>query len=705
MQASLLPQNGRAGPDTLLRALAALDRLLELALDIAPQIYGWEPGSNHFRGLFISRADAGRMLESEPGAPPFNLPAEAVDTLADSPLIAALSETYGLARFDGAALLIALAPEVDLRYERVYAFLQDDVARRRPSVDLILNLLSASAAEKLERRRQFTPEAPLLRVPLVHLVEEANQLQPPLLAHTVKADERIIREVLGQNELDSRLVGICERLTTEVALESLPLEPGIAAGLRSLALWGRGEGDPLRLWFRGEPLPLKRLAAAALAGEMGRQLAVVNAARIAAETELLQIAIAEARLSNAVLFLDADGSAPDVMERLCPALIPALAGSSIDAIVSAQSLPAAADRLAMLEVNFAPASFPVRREQWRRALGARAFELEAAQLDSLAGRFRLYPDQITSAVEAARAQARWRGEHRPAVRDLSIAARAQSGRQIGAAARKIEPSYSWSDIVLPPATLGQLRSICSRVSQRHRVLDAWGFDRKLSMGKGVTALFAGPSGVGKTMAAEVLARELGIDLYKIDLSGVVSKYIGETEKNLERLFAAAENANAILFFDEADALFGKRSEVRDSHDRYANIEISYLLQKMEMYDGIAILASNLRQNLDEAFVRRLAYTVHFPFPDEAQRRLIWSAIWPPEAPIEDGIDFEFLAARFKLSGGNIKNIALAAAFAAAEEGSAIGMRHLVAAIEREYQKMSKPLARDHFGPYAEEAPS
>jgi SpoVK/Ycf46/Vps4 family AAA+-type ATPase len=205
------------------------------------------------------------------------------------------------------------------------------------------------------------------------------------------------------------------------------------------------------------------------------------------------------------------------------------------------------------------------------------------------------------------------------------------------------------------------------------------------------------------MAAEVIARDLQIDLYKIDLSGVVSKYIGETEKNLERIFTAAGNANAILFFDEADALFGKRSEVRDSHDRYANIEISYLLQKMEMYDGIAILASNLRQNLDESFVRRLAFTVHFPFPDEAHRRRIWTGIWPKEAPLDTDADFDFLAKQFKLSGGNIKNVALAAAFLAAEEGSAIAMRHLVVAVEREYQKMSKPLGPEQFGPYAVEA--
>jgi SpoVK/Ycf46/Vps4 family AAA+-type ATPase len=232
------------------------------------------------------------------------------------------------------------------------------------------------------------------------------------------------------------------------------------------------------------------------------------------------------------------------------------------------------------------------------------------------------------------------------------------------------------------------------------VLSDWGFGAKLSLGKGVNALFAGPSGPGKTMATEIIASELGLDLYKIDLSGVVSKYIGETERNLDRVFSAAEDANAILFFDEADALFGKRSEVRDSHDRYANIEISYLLQKMEEYEGLAILATNLKANLDEAFTRRLAFTIHFPFPDEASRLRIWRGIWPASMSLDSGVDLEFLARQFKLSGGNIKNIALSAAFLAAESNTLVTMSHLLHATGREFQKLGKPLGGDQLGPYA-----
>jgi SpoVK/Ycf46/Vps4 family AAA+-type ATPase len=275
----------------------------------------------------------------------------------------------------------------------------------------------------------------------------------------------------------------------------------------------------------------------------------------------------------------------------------------------------------------------------------------------------------------------------------------QSNRKLAKLARKIAPHYTWDDIVLPPDRLEQLREICNYVKYRARVYDEWGFDRKLSLGKGLNVLFAGPSGTGKTMAAEIMAGELGLDLYKIDLSTVVSKYIGETEKNLARIFAEAETSNAILFFDEADALFGKRSEVRDSHDRYANIEISYLLQRMEEYEGVVILATNLRKNMDDAFVRRMHFTVEFPFPSEPYRRRIWEKIWPEDTPRSPELDLDFVARRFEMAGGNIRNVALAAAFLAADDGRVVDMAHLVRATQREYQKMGKVVVEGEFGEY------
>jgi SpoVK/Ycf46/Vps4 family AAA+-type ATPase len=245
----------------------------------------------------------------------------------------------------------------------------------------------------------------------------------------------------------------------------------------------------------------------------------------------------------------------------------------------------------------------------------------------------------------------------------------------------------------------QLIEICNYVKHYHTVYGNWGFNRKLSLGKGLNVLFAGPSGTGKTMAGEIMANELGLDLYKIDLSAIVSKYVGETEKNLDRIFREGQTSNAILFFDEADALFGKRSEVRDSHDRYANIEVAYLLQKMEEYEGVVILATNLRKNMDEAFARRMHFTLEFPIPEENDRYRIWQGIFPGEAPLAKDIDLSFLARQFKITGGNIKNIALSAAFLTAEDGGLITMENLIRATKREYQKIGKLCTEADFAHY------
>jgi SpoVK/Ycf46/Vps4 family AAA+-type ATPase len=307
-------------------------------------------------------------------------------------------------------------------------------------------------------------------------------------------------------------------------------------------------------------------------------------------------------------------------------------------------------------------------------------QAEDAVVRSLARRFVFTPRQIIASVADA--------QHR-ADTDLFAAARAQCSDALQAVARKVVLRATWDDIVLPDDAMQQLRELCARVDGQARVLEDWGFARRLSRGLGTTALFAGGSGTGKTMAAEVIANALGLDLYRVDLARVISKYIGETEKNLERVFEAAEGSNAILLFDEADALFGKRSDVRDAHDRYANIEISYLLQRMEAYDGVAILATNLADHLDVAFTRRLAFSVYFPFPDEDARRELWRRSWPIEAPLDDSVDCRALARELRINGGNIRNIVLGAAYLAASEGRAITSRHVGHAVRREYQKVGR----------------
>jgi SpoVK/Ycf46/Vps4 family AAA+-type ATPase len=338
-------------------------------------------------------------------------------------------------------------------------------------------------------------------------------------------------------------------------------------------------------------------------------------------------------------------------------------------------------------------------ELWRHRLGALATAPEAS---ALAGEFRFTPGQIDHAMAAAADLACWRGreEGRVEAEDLLDAARAQASPELGRLARRIELRAGWDDLVLPVDQVAQLRELCNQARYRAIVFGTWGFGRKLALGKGLSALFSGPPGTGKTLAASIVARDLGRELYKIDLSQVVSKYIGETEKNLDRIFVAAEDSSAVLFFDEADALFGKRSEVRDSHDRYANVEVSYLLQKMEEHEGIAILATNLRQHLDDAFARRLSCVVEFPFPDAADRERIWRASFPAAAPLGQDVDLARLAREVRLAGGNIKNISLAAAFVAAADGQVIRMDHLWHAAHREFAK----LGRSWAGPTAGATP-
>jgi SpoVK/Ycf46/Vps4 family AAA+-type ATPase len=319
-------------------------------------------------------------------------------------------------------------------------------------------------------------------------------------------------------------------------------------------------------------------------------------------------------------------------------------------------------------------------------------------MEALASAFKLSPGQIRDAAVAAKNLAGLRAGHVvPA--DLFSGARAQGGDSLGHLARRVVTPYRWDDIVLPADQLAVMREITATMKHRRTVYETWGFDRKLSGGKGLVVLFAGPSGTGKTMAASIVANDLGLDLYALDLASTVSKYIGETEKNLDQVFAAARQSNAVLFFDEADSIFGKRSEVKDAHDRYANLEVGYLLQQLESYDGVVILATNLRKNMDDAFVRRLHYAIEFPFPEEADRLRIWQGAFPENAPLAKDVDVAFLARQFKLAGGNIRNIALASAFLAAEESVAIGMAHIARATRREYQKLGKLVTEADFGRY------
>jgi SpoVK/Ycf46/Vps4 family AAA+-type ATPase len=416
-------------------------------------------------------------------------------------------------------------------------------------------------------------------------------------------------------------------------------------------------------------------------------------ARGAEADNLLRLAFREGLLQQAILFVEhADALLEDSTRRLLKALQVTVSEYGWLVFLSGrapwngeQALTGCCFHSAELPIP----DVPVRAAVWERCLAGQTSEA-AKWAAQLAAQFQLTPGQIHAAVELARIRQLSRSEQRiSTVADLADACRGQAQHKLRDLAIKIEPRHEWGDLVLPEETLAHLREICNSARYQYQVLATWGFGKKLSRGKGLSALFTGTSGTGKTMAAEVLARELDFDLYKVDLSGVVNKYIGETEKNLARIFAEAETSNVILFFDEADALFGKRTAVSDAHDRYANLETSYLLQKMEEYEGIVILATNLRENMDEAFARRIRFIVEFPLPDEANRLRIWQTHFPAEAPVSPTVDYSYLARELRLPGGNIKNIALNAAFLAMANGGAVDMQHILHGTRREYQKMGK----------------
>ncbi len=615
----------------------------------------------------------------------------------------ALVQQFGLSAFDRDAILVCLAPELDLRYTRLYAYLHNDVTRTYASVDLLLNLLCPHLETRLAMRSRLHAAAPLRRYNMLHLSDDPGQRQTPWLARSLRLDERIMRFLLDDDNLDERLLPYARLVHPTAVLSDLQLPAGFLARLETLVK----QHAHLLLYFKGVVGVGKQTSAEALCHNAALPLLVVQGERLAALSRaefdpLARLAEREARLQGAALYwqgFDLLLAEDKVLhlETLLELLTqrPGLTFLAGNIVWEPPDLDLNAP---FIRVPFPRPDYAERRQLWHVALGGDEPE---DGMDAVADAFAFSGGEIYAAAATARNLAHWRDPAHSQVTtaDLYAASRLQSNRKLASLARQVEASHTWNDLVLPSERMAQLREMVDQMKLRARVYGEWGFEHKLALGKGINALFCGPPGTGKTMAAGIMAGELGLDLYKIDLATVVSKYIGETEKNLARIFAEAETSNAILFFDEADALFGKRSEVKDSHDRYANIEISYLLQKMEEYTGITILASNLRKNLDEAFVRRMRFIVDFPFPDTADRRRIWQSIWPATTPRDPDLDLDFIAERMTVAGGNIRNIALAAAFLAAADGQVVTMDHLIHASEREYQKMGKLLSADEFGPY------
>lgn len=696
------------------------------------------------------------------------------------PSLEILVSCFNLTAFEREVLLLCLAPELDPSFERIYAYVQDDVNHRYATPHLALTLFDSNGGSP-EARFSLSPDGTLRRFGLVTLEPgpmpaAARGLRP------LKIDENVANYLLGMRQLDERAAELLWAVT------SVPLPASYSAIVDDLGRFVRPELDnrrSLSINLIGPAGSGRMAVASALCDCLGLRLFRLEHQRVPTtepdRREILRLLEREALLFQAALYIEV-GEEDTASRESADHIGRVIDNLHVHLIVGSRTKWRSSHALNMISVEMQKPDAITRHLIWQKVMPC-----FSGSLEPVSQQFDFGPHDIVEAAASAELTARLRGSPNPDSYDLWNASREQSAWQAEGLAQLIVPVARFEDIVLPKDTFDLLEEIAAQVSNRPKVYDEWGFGRKLSRGKGISALFSGPSGAGKTMAAEILANHLNLDLYRIDLAGVVSKYIGETEKNLKKVFDAAEMSGAILFFDEADALFGKRTEVKDSHDRYANIEVNYLLQRMEDYRGLAILATNRKSFLDQAFMRRIRFTVDFPFPDAKSRKLIWQKMFPEEAlqeyvfgwydvpgkdderlinflrhqfgiecpaiegieknsndktikviagdkslllelnddktevilKISDGstsklvakdengelkiyfresIDYDALS-RLEITGGNDKNIAVNAAFLAAEECRPIGMNHIMRSAKREYAKIDKLLSEAEFGEY------
>ncbi|MFF5639305.1 ATP-binding protein [Streptomyces sp. NPDC012825] len=577
--------------------------------------------------------------------------------------VAGLARAFGLSALDAHILLVALAPEVDRGFEVLYGYLNDDVGRRRATAGLALDLAGTDPFDPAGRDR-FHPAAPLRAEGLLEVADEDR----PLPGRELRVPERVVAHLLGDDG----------RLDAELAGKHVELLPPVVTGASSAFAARIAVAWPVSVHLRERAPGAGTGAVVAALRGAGRP--VLRYRPESADAPAARALLREARLRGAAVVVEPLPPDPGPLVR---ALVPA----SVTVVLAGTGAPDPrwapdADLLAL----DAPDGPTGDGDLWRRELGPLEgdFDLERAVAP-----YRLGDDQIRRAARSARALAAFEGTA-PTLAHVRHSARLVSAPLLDSRARRIRPAVGFADLVLPQEPLELLRELTGRARDRDRVLGEWRLRTGGGRGRGVVALFAGESGTGKTLGAEVVAGELGLDLYVVDLSSVVDKYVGETEKNLERIFAEVDRTDCVLLFDEADAVFGKRSEVRSSHDRYANLESAYLLQRLEAFDGIAVLTTNLRSHIDEAFTRRLDLVVEFPFPDAALRASLWhsSLAGTPRAADVDG-EIARCAEEFELAGGAIRSAAVTAGYLAAARGSAVTGADVRAGARREYRKAGR----------------
>jgi AAA+ superfamily predicted ATPase len=636
-----------------------------------------------------------------------------------------IRKLFDLSDLERDILLICLLPELDSRYRRLFGYLLDDASRTRPTVELALQILLPVAREIAVARSAFDAESPLFRHRLVVPSSDVYG-DEPLPMRSLRCDDRIANYLLGGDVADHRLTGIITSSERSVDWSDLIIEPESLSRLKELSLWWRekrnyGESQAT-IFLHGPHGSGRQKAAQAFCAIAGSPLLIANveaALRKGDWERTIDLCYREAMLRDAAVYWVGceallDREQPSAQSAYPWDYLVAAAGQYRWLTFFASRIswePAGhANSSTFMRLDFPAPDFKLRQRIWEKHL-AQYQELVMPAFGgqtlarTLANAFQFTEGQVVDALASALSLARQRDPHRAplTVEDIYEACRRQSSRRLITFAKRIEPrtNLTFDNLILPPSNKRQIEELQNRIRYQKRLLSEAGFERRLSLGKGLIALFTGSSGTGKTMAAELLARDQGVDLYKVDLSAVISKYVGETEKNLGRVFDEAEDCNAMIFFDEADAIFGKRGKVEDARDRWANLEVNYLLQRVEEYSGTVILASNLRQNIDEGFLRRIHIIVEFPFPESHARFQIWRGMFPPDLDRPGDADLQTLADQFRLPGGSIRNVVVDAAARALSEADgdqpAITLRHLVLSTAREYQKLGRPITKGDFG--------
>ncbi len=620
-----------------------------------------------------------------------------------------LIKKFSLDDFAGNCLLLAFAVQMDKKYEKIFAFLQDDITKKLPTAETAIKLFAMPGEMTADYYHYFTHNSALTRF-LLNPSEESESL----FNIKIILRERVVNYLIGNNtRLDNGFIDIFCGNDQLHALEVNDFTARCIDSILSSQSQTCGESRETVLIFitgrkgSGRKFQVRH----AIRRKGGRGLFVNMKALIEATGSMrlkVHEAICEAVLNSAyICFTGFEPLLEEINQRELydfiaamtqdTAYLPGIVFITSEKIWKETNLPSS---FIKADIAIDPVDENMRLHLWESFTRGRSLENEI-DLAELASKFRFTPGQIRNAVEQASGLCDIYGFNAIDTATLHKSCYAQVVMHLDALADKVEPAYDWEDLVLPDDQVTLLKEACTHVKFRHTVYQQWHFDRKVSYGKGLSMLFSGPPGTGKTMAAQVVANQLHMEMYKIQLSQVVSKYIGETEKNLRQVFEEAKNANCILFFDETDALFGKRSEVKDAHDRHANIETAYLLQQIEEYDGVIIMATNLLQNIDNAFMRRINFVISFPFPDVPTRRMLWGKMLNTGAPISEDVNLDFMAEQFKLAGGNIKNIVIHAAFQAAAEKTSISMRHLLKSTVNEQRKNNIIIVKEDLKEYSD----